>query len=152
MTSQCIEQLKGRTVKNIFMDEDHLVFVTDEGNVGFEVGSDCCSESVFYDFYGVKNLLANGKITDVKEIELTDDDKNDKKNYQEAIEKYGYQLTTVSPEFGEVTSVFSFRNYSNGYYGGSIENGSEETSGLPEITDDVVETAKHLTPPRLSGG
>lgn len=40
----------------------------------------------------------------------------------EYIQVYGYRLTTVSPKWGRVSSVFSFRNSSNGYYGGSIES------------------------------
>jgi hypothetical protein len=54
---------------------------------------------------------------------------------------YGYALVTQSQRWGEVTSVFSFRNYSNGYYGGFIVkiDVSSCPEGLPEITADVVE-------------
>ena len=41
---------------------------------------------------------------------------------EESIQVYGYRLITVSPNWGEVSSVFSFRNSSNGYYGGSISS------------------------------
>lgn len=143
-----IEQLVGKKVKKIHMDEDSLTFITDGGDFGFRVDGDCCSTSLFYDFYGVKNLLNNGAITEVKEVELHPTDitndgsyggSKDKKHSDESIQVYGYQLTTVSPEFGEVTSVFSFRNYSNGYYGGDLVTGTPNLEA-PEITEDVIET------------
>jgi hypothetical protein len=50
----------------------------------------------------------------------------------------GLEIVTDDPKFGEVTSVFSFRNDSNGYYGGWIFK-SEPDKSAPEITDDVLE-------------
>jgi len=135
-----IQRLVGKKVKKIYLNEDYLKFETDDGNVVFTVDGDCCSTSVFYDFYGVKELLKNGKVKEVKEVELTTDDRMDAKNYQESIQVYGYQITTADDgQWGDRTSVFSFRNYSNGYYGGSLED-TEDREVLPEITDDVVET------------
>lgn len=132
-----LEVLVGKTIKKIFFNERNLKFETDDGNFCYGVDGDCCSDSVFYDFYGVKNLLNNGKVLSVKEVALTADDKEDKKMYQESMQAYGYQLTTESKEFGEVTSVFSFRNYSNGYYGGSLVVDTDKEVA-PEITDDVI--------------
>lgn len=134
-----LKMLVGKKIKRIFFNEDYLKFETDDGNIVFTVSGDCCSDSVFYDFYGVKELLKNGKVKEVKQVELTIDDKLDKKQYQESIEVYGYQITTEDEEFGDRTSVFSFRNYSNGYYGGTLED-SNDREVLPEIFDDVVET------------
>lgn len=129
------------------MDEDTLTFVTDKGDFAYRVEGDCCSTSVFYDFYGVKNLLENGVVTEVKEVELHPIDivkednysEKDKKGCDASIQVYGYQLTTISEKFGEVTSVFSFRNYSNGYYGGWMEEGNPFFTA-PEIKEDVIET------------
>jgi len=144
-----IENLVGKTVKKIYMNEDCLKFETDSGNVVFTVDGDCCSQSVFYDFYGVKNLLAGNPITSVKEVKLNptdisekDGEQKDKKSYQEAISVYGFQLFTQSKDFGEVTAVFSFRNYSNGYYGGWMELSQGDMDVSPEITDDVIETVE----------
>lgn len=140
-------RLFGKKVNKIFMNEDYLKFETDKGNVVFSVDSDCCSQSVFYDFYGVKKLLNNGSIVSAKAIELQPSDivrgdgyDTDKKSYQESISVYGFEIVTIDPKLNlEVTSVFSFRNYSNGYYGGNLENsGNRKVS--PEIFDDVVET------------
>lgn len=143
----CVENLVGKKVKRIFMNEDYLKFETDQGNVVFEVEGDCCSQSVFYDFYGVKKLLNNGKIISAKEIELVSSDiktvnaeEQDKKSYQESISVYGYELVTLDEKLGlEVTSVFSFRNYSNGCYGGTMSI-ADDGEVMPEIFDDVIET------------
>ena len=144
-----LEKLVGKKVKRVFFNEDNLKFETEDGNFTYGVEGDCCSSSYFYDFYGVKNLLNNGAITEVKEVDLHPDDiaktkgdwstEKDRKYEDDSIQVYGYQLTTISPEFGEVTSVVSFRNYSNGYYGGWMEEVSDREV-LPEIFDDVIET------------
>lgn len=145
-----IDDLVGKKVLRIFMNEDHLQFITDQGAITFSVEGDCCSTSVFYDFYGVKKLLENGPIKRVEDVELhptdiTKDEQRgtmkDRKDSDEDIEVYGYSITTEHPEWGEMTSVFSFRNYSNGYYGGSLERAAAELDVQPEIFDDVIETA-----------
>lgn len=133
--------LIGKTVEKIFFNEDNLKFQTQAGNVVFGTDADCCSSSYFHDFFGVKNLLGH-TITDVKEVDLTAGDTTDSRRDDEDTKCYGYQLTTVSEKFGEVTSVFSFRNYSNGYYGGSLTTDSSDKEVLPEIVDDVVEAAE----------
>lgn len=137
--------LVGKKITKINANEKYLQFETDAGVFTYTTEGDCCSKSLFYDFYGVKNLLNNGVIKSVKEVKLQPTDivkyewrEKDKKSSDELIQVYGYQITTESPEFGEVTSVFSFRNYSNGYYGGWIEN-TENVQGLPELTDDTEE-------------
>jgi len=134
-----LEKLVGKKIKHIYFNENFLKFETDDGNFCFTVEGDCCSQSVFYDFYGVKKLLENGKVLSVGEVELTEDDKKDNKMYQKEVSKYGHKIVTEDKEFGEQTSVFSFRNYSNGYYGGRMEV-CDDKEVLPEITDDVVET------------
>ena len=103
---------------------------------------------MFYDFLGVKKLLNNGAVVSFEDIELhpsdiieENGDQKDKKSYQESIQVYGYRIVTVDPILGEVSSVFSFRNYSNGYYGGSLELCPDDKDVSPEIFDDVLETA-----------
>jgi len=135
-----IDGLIGATIKKIYFNEDFLKFETDIGNFVYGACGDCCSETVFYDFYGVKKLLKGNKIVAVKEVDLLPGDiERDAKSYQESIRVYGYQIFTLDKELGEVTSVFSFRNYSNGYYGGEICS-IDERKVLPEIFDDVIET------------
>jgi len=135
------KQLIGKTVKHIFLNEEYLKFVTDGGNFVFTVEGDCCSHSYFYDFIGVKKLLAGNPITSFESVELSEDDPRAKvkPDEYEEIECYGYRITTEDPKFGEVSSVFSFRNSSNGYYGGWMRDTSPNTSVEPEITDDVLE-------------
>lgn len=133
-----MNRLVGKTVKAIYMDEQNLTFETDEGDIAFGVEGDCCSTSVFYDFYGVKKLLENGKIIKVDSVELTVDDKEDKKACNDSIEVYGFAIVTENETFGEQTSVFSFRNYSNGYYGGSLTIDSPRKDH--PVFDDVIET------------
>lgn len=136
--------LIGKKVLRIFMNEDNLKFETDQGNVCFSVDGDCCSKSVFHDFIGVKNLFKGKEITKVEEVFTTEDGDSvhipmDSKNYQDDIKWYGYRLI-VEGQYGEESAVFSFRNYSNGYYGGSMSV-CEEKEVLPEIFDNVIETA-----------
>jgi len=92
---------------------------------------------------GVKKLLKGNVVVSAKSIDLEGKDivgDKDKKSYQESISVYGYEIVTKDPVLGEVTSVFSFRNYSNGYYGGSLENAPDVVKIEPEIFDDVDET------------
>lgn len=136
-----LKDLVGKKVNKIFMDSEYLRFVTDEqGTFTYRVEGDCCSSSYFYDFYGVKNLLENGKIKEIKTVELLPSDVVvANSNHYDVIRVYGYQITTEG-EYGEVTSVFSFRNSSNGYYGGWIqrlEGGTDKE--LPEVTEDISE-------------
>lgn len=131
-----IENLVGHTVKRIFMNENALKFETDKGSYVFTVYGDCCSSSYFYDFTGVNNLL-NHEIKNVEEIELNTNGKHEKDH--DVLQCYGYRFTTEDPQFGEVSSVMSFRNDSNGYYGGSLNSATESESNeevLPEIIND----------------
>lgn len=115
----------GANVNGILMSEDRLTFQTDKGLIEYEVEGDCCSHSYFFDFYGVKHLLDNGPVTAFESVDLSPGDPGyvdpDVEIDYEYIRCYGYRLTTEHPTFGPVSSVVSFRNSSNGYYGGSME-------------------------------
>ncbi|MCK5431426.1 MAG: hypothetical protein KAJ03_01715 [Gammaproteobacteria bacterium] len=147
---EALRELIGKRIERIFYNERYLKFVTNDDDHVFTVEGDCCSTSMFYDFVGVKKLLGNGEVISVNEVELHPDDiikggcgMKDRKDSDEDIEVYGYAIVTKDPMFGEVTSVFSFRNYSNGYYGGWMESCNYDGKVLPEIFDDVVETEEH---------
>lgn len=136
-----LNDLVGRKITKIFLNEDYLKFETDKGPLVYKVDGDCCSHSYFFDFYGVKKLLENGPVTSVKTIELKEGDVSwtpEEDKDHECLQCYGYQIFTESKEFGEQTAAFSFRNSSNGYYGGSLEITSD-MEVAPEITDDVIE-------------
>jgi len=134
-----LKDLIGAKVNKIFITLDDLKFETDKGNFVYHVDGDCCSNSFFYDFYGVKNLLENGAINEIKTIQLNPTDLIVKDKYGDETKVYGYQITTEG-KYGDVTSVFSFRNVSNGYYGGDI-NKTEDKEFPPEseIKEDVHE-------------
>lgn len=138
---RAIERLVGRTIKRIYMNEDYLKFETNLGNIVFTVSGDCCSHSYFHDFIGVNKLLRGTPVVSVESIDLktTDSKVPVNRNDDDEIKCYGYEIVTEDPQFGEVTSVFSFRNSSNGYYGGSLESALDDTVVEPEITDDVLE-------------
>lgn len=136
-----LEKLPGKTVKQIFFNKQGLKFVTDEGDIAFGVYGDCCSQSEFWDFYGVKNLIGS-KVISIDDVEL--DPATGSRRPDEAGEDtqyYGYKIVAEHPEWGEVTSVFSFRNMSNGYYGGSLNTGIPSDINHQEIFDDVIEAA-----------
>lgn len=140
-----LQMLVGRKITKIFMNEDNLKFETDLGDpIVFGVSGDCCSSSYFHDFIGVKKLIDGGRVTEVKNVPLSLEDSTVKVNQNdyEEIQCYGYQITAESEQFGELTAVFSFRNSSNGYYGGSLETASSDTVVTPEVTDDVLEAVK----------
>lgn len=125
---ETLNALDGKTIHEIYMNDEYLTFVTDEGNVTFEVEGDCCSHSEFFDFYGVANLLGQ-KVVAFESVSLSPGDPGYRpetfdvpsEEWEEEWEKvqvYGYRITTEHPLFGSVSAVMSFRNTSNGYYGG----------------------------------
>lgn len=137
-----LETLVGRTVNNIRMSNDYLVFETDAGPFAFTVYGDCCSRSYFYDFLGVRRLLDNGPILDTyfkDEMPAPDDEDSGR---GECVVAYGVVFVTLDRSFGEVTSLMSFRNDSNGYYGGSMEPCAvpqlDELDDLKELTEDCL--------------
>lgn len=131
---EALNQLVGATVKQIFMNENLLRFITDKGSCTFRVTGDCCSQSYFYDFIGVDKLLKNGAIKLIESI-LLDEPQDIDAAKGEVVKAYGFRFITEDLEFGEVSSVMSFRNDSNGYYGGSLENVLDQEVS-PEIIQD----------------
>lgn len=134
-----LEKLIGKTVTGILMDEDNLVFETNEGEVCYGVEGDCCSTSYFFDFYGVKNVIGR-KVIDFGEVNLAPGDVGyHKETYDTDDAVYGYRITVEHELFGEVSAVFSFRNESNGYYGGWMtEYGHKITDEQYRLTEDKI--------------
>jgi hypothetical protein len=76
--------------------------------------SDCCSETWFADIIGVDNLLCEDTIG----IEILDlPDPKDDRTRQDYDLAYGFVLKTKKGN-----CEFIYRNSSNGYYGGDIDN------------------------------
>jgi hypothetical protein len=142
MTVPILKPLIGKKIRGIFMSSEFLVFITDDEQepvIAYTVEGDCCSYSYFYDFYGVKNLLENGPIIEAEPVSL--DDPENPNDHGEWTVVYGYRLTTEHPMWGLVSSVFSFRNDSNGNYGGWMErtHTRPHLSALTLVQDDVIE-------------
>jgi hypothetical protein len=137
------DRIIGHKVEAIWISEDGLAIDTDAGRSGYSVYGDCCSQSIFHDFVGVAKLLECDRVIEVSEVELadvTDDQRAGVKAngswWDDAVQAYGYRFVAEHPQWGEVTAVLSFRNYSNGYYGGEMENDNSNLSGLARITAD----------------
>lgn len=139
-----MKELIGKKIKKIFMDGEYLKFQTDKGDVLYQVTGDCCSVSYFHDFIGVENLLKNGEVKSVEPIDMSTLEATDRKKCckkceeSECLSYYGFRITTEDPKFGEVSSVLSFRNDSNGYYGGSLDVANSVPEDLPEIEKDWI--------------
>jgi hypothetical protein len=131
------EPLIGRKVTAVWFSDDHLTFDTDQGLITYTVEGDCCSRSLFHDFVGVDKLLENGPVTEFKVIKEGEEDES----AEYCTRVYGYALTTESAKWGEMTTVFSFRNESNGYYGGWLNDAIVPGLVTPQqrkLTADVV--------------
>lgn len=129
--------LVGKTIKRIFMSNKYLQFDTSGSTFLYTVDGDCCSYSYFYDFHGVKKLLLGNPVISAREIELSEPTDEDARK-DDVVAAYGFEIVTEDPKYGEVTSVFSFRNDSNGYYGGWMFYTDERPNTLKELTDDEL--------------
>lgn len=127
-----MDDIIGRTISRLFVGpgEECLVFDTDAGLIAFETFADCCSETWFADIVGVDALLG-GTVTAVVTRELPDPD--DDRSRQDVDSAYGFGLITNKG----VCDVI-FRNSSNGYYGGWLDQSDTAPSldGFKEITAD----------------
>lgn len=143
----------GKLVTGILMSEDVLQFEYDDGTengslVTYRVDGDCCSYSYFFDFYGVEKLIG-ARVTAFEPVELQEGDpgwlSEDQREVDwETTEVYGYRLTVEHATLGPLSAVVSFRNKSNGYYGGWMEivdDMSHFNAHLPEdwrLTEDRI--------------
>lgn len=134
-----LDDLIGKKIINIFLNRAFLRFDTNQGSLTYQVDGDCCSYSYFYDFFGVGNLIGNGPVKSIESVELHPTDLIFSREFKNGeIRVYGFRIITDSKYYGEVSSVFSFRNSSNGYYGGSIRK-VDNVEVSPEVVEDVSE-------------
>lgn len=142
MSNDMASDMVGARISAVYWSEEHLTFQADDGQLfGFTVFGDCCSHSYFHDLIGLEKLLA-GTVIKFDPISLAMSDRvGDDNDSDEYVQKYGYRVVTKHPTFGPVTTVFSFRNASNGYYGGWMERGPDMISDdQRKLTHDVVTT------------
>ena len=142
-----LDRLVGREVRGILMAEEALTFETDREPVSYYVDGDCCSHSYFHDFYGVEKLLGS-TVTAFESVDLSEGDPGWRKetwvegaghhDYEE-IQVYGFRLTFEHPAFGDMSAVLSFRNASNGYYGGDMNaTDTHLTDETHRLTTDKI--------------
>lgn len=133
--------LIGKTITGIRFDQQNLVIELGDEYLHLSVDGDCCSSSYFYDFYGVEGIISK-RIEDFTEIELDPTDLKAASYDGDVIQVYGYKVTCEPNDDYFSTSnvgVFSFRNSSNGYYGGSLCGATTPRTKVPKITTDVRE-------------
>ena len=129
-----MEELIGKCISRVFMNDEYLKFETDQGDIVYTAEGDCCSHSYFYDFLGIEKLK-NGPVKSVEQIDLEKPDDDDSRP-RDVVKAYGYRIITEDPQFGEVSSTMSFRNDSNGYYGGWLHLSNYAPAQLEEVTGD----------------
>jgi len=120
-----MNEICGKTIMGLSVSEDehYLVFHYADGTFdAYEVDGDCCSESWFADIVGVSALIG-GKVLEVAEVDMPQEDKPDNRCRQEYDSFYGVKIRT---DKGYADIVY--RNSSNSYYGGSVFHHSK----LPE--------------------
>mgnify|MGYP001592970046 FL=1 len=115
----------GLVIKEIWLSErwaehDTLTFLTDQGLVSYYAVGECCSTTWFNDILGVDALIG-AKVTSVEAVDTID-----VSGPHEYVDQYGYKLTT-NKGYADVV----FRNSSNGYYGGRLEE------AVPPVMLDV---------------
>lgn len=120
-------QFKDRIITDIYLVDsitpDLISFkFKDNSFLSYYAEGECCSESWFSDFFNINSLI-NTKILRVSFIDLEEYGYNteDGRSLQHSDSVYGVKFIT---EKG--VSVLSFRNSSNGYYGGSMERTQRE--------------------------
>lgn len=142
------DAIVGKKITRIRMSDDYLILDTDQGRVSYYVEGDCCSRSRFFDFYGVRNLLDLGPVKDFEEVDLSPGDPGyrsetwadaEADEYGE-LRVYGYRFTVEHPVLGDMSAIVSFRNLSNGYYGGWMEVVGQDylDPDLEDLTADKI--------------
>lgn len=128
------DKIIGLTVEDVFVEKQNqndCVLKTDKGYFKITLGSDCCSES----FIGDVLKADKGKVIRVEDIELIEGESKDENIYgvptresrQEVDKLFGIKIVLEDFEhkcFGPISRsvILSFRNASNGYYGGWVED------------------------------
>lgn len=113
-----LEELMGRKILGLQLDDAkvYVNFITDQGDVLYGCYADCCSESWINHINGVSELVG-GTVEDVDEVDfyalLKVEPEATKQDFDQVL------FHRVKTEKGWCT--FEFRNSSNGYYGGWLE-------------------------------
>ena len=142
-SSSPFESLIGKTVVKVYVqagkDAASLAFKTSEGAYeDYVVEGDCCSQSWLYRMTGVRHLIGH-EVIGIVEHTSNDVSPRDGLCKQEEDEVNSVGLVTASGIFELV-----HRNSSNGYYGGMIRKGSNNSEHIAIEDDWLCEEAKSL--------
>lgn len=122
MMNEVMSELVGQTIKEVYaqLPQGHfLKLVTSGGDTHYySLEGDCCSESWLYAINGVEGLL-DSQIQAVQPIEMPEP--TDDRSRQEYDQLWCIRLVT-NKGFCDI----EFRNSSNGYYGGWLEEVPED--------------------------
>lgn len=138
LDENALKVLVGRKIARVQMNTDYLVFTDTDGNEHwFGVYGDCCSSSYFYDIYAINHLVSenNGPVIGIETVELNEPQDANAMNC-DCCQAYGFRLVTEHRTWRNVSTVFSFRNDSNGYYGGTLTTASPD-EGAREFLVDI---------------
>lgn len=121
-----MKKLIGKKINGISINGDQsiLSFDTDQGRVNYIAYGYCCSDSWFSDITGMSALIG-GTVASAKMVSMNGYNVDDGRCRQEEDTAYGWKLTT-NKGYADIV----FRNSSNGYYGGSLED--YDLLALPE--------------------
>lgn len=117
--SSDLQKLKGKMLKSVTWDDGEITFHCDDRDWTFDAVGDCCSKTYIESVEGPKR----GRIYDVKEPSMPYDC-NEIKEW----EFHKFYKATLEIEGSGYLDV-TYRNESNGYYGGSLEL-REDTKSL----------------------
>jgi hypothetical protein len=121
--------LVGQTILAIYISDMRLCFITDEGPVVFIVEGDCCSWSYFYSFWGAGNLI-DQRVTALTPVRLPDPCDADSA-LGDVVDAYGFAIESTGGD-----AELSFRNDSNGYYGGYMRYDAEAPTSFDLSVDN----------------
>lgn len=125
-----LEELMGRKILSVQLDaaKVYLKFITDQGDVLYGCYADCCSESWINHINGMSELVG-GTVEDVDEVDFHALLKIEPEATRQEFDRVLFHR--IKTEKGWCT--LEFRNSSNGYYGGWLE----EVASVPK--DEKVE-------------
>ena len=127
----------GGRITEIGIDTQYLFINTEQGSVLMAALGGCCSNTMIHDIIGVKKVLNTGPLVSIRPThQASEACENYTEPWDDCVQNYGLEIVVDHPEYGEVTCVVSYRNNSNGYYGGYLKLAGSNRRNVPLITDD----------------
>ncbi len=125
-----MKELINKKIENIYVTESELLFETEDSFIKYHVNADCCSNSYYSEIMHPDSILKH-VVTSIEELE----EECGEPTIQNSDTLYGYKISSDKQE-GLSNCIITFRNSSNGYYGGSQSlSGIYEKKDFGEIKD-----------------